>query len=256
MIDDMTTAERAAAATSADSEWSSRQASDDSAFLTGPVLRAVLPVLFGLLAVLVAMLTLAALDIAITTTSTVVAVGSLALLTLAAAVLVRRRRGVRSARLSADLFRGSAAWRRIGGALVTVVVLVGAVTVAQSLQPSRSEQFVSLEVSNPALYADGSVIVPSSGGVDVGWALRGYDVALDADPAVTVAVDGSTPADLQLAPAVDPADDGTGFTSAHAGRVSFTAPALPGRYQIVITVVDPADPAEGQELVLSMEVTA
>lgn len=227
---------------------------DDPQYLRGPVLRAVLPLLAVLLIMLAGVLTLAALGIGITPVATALAVAGYTLLAAGGLVAYRRRHPMDRRP------RPTVRRRHIAGGLVTAVVLVGAVVVAQWLQPTTVERFVSLQATTSAIYSDGALQVSASGPVDLGWQLRGYCVQLAADPAVTVTVDGATPADLSLvstaAPDTAPTGEGSGYTSGVAGSLNFAAPADAGRHQVVITVSDPADPAGAQELVLQLVVTA
>jgi hypothetical protein len=221
---------------------------DDPRFLRGPVLRAVLPMLAVLLVVLAGVLTLAALGVAITPTATLLAVGCYALLTVGGVLLVIRRRPGSG--------RPAIVRRHLLGGLLTAVVFLVAVGVAQWLQPVTTEQFVSLQSTTAAIDTDGALTVPAAGQVDLGWQLRGYGVELAADPVVSVTVDGAVPADLSVIPGADPAAAGSDFTSGLAGSVLFSAPVEAGRYQVVVTVADAADPAGGQELVLQLAVTS
>lgn len=224
---------------------------DDPQYLRGPVLRGVLPLLAVPLIVLAGVLTLAALGIGITPVASALAVGGYALLAVGGLVLYRRRH---------PRARAVVNWRHVAGGVVTAVVLVGAVAVAQWLQPTTASRFVTLQSTTSAIYTDGALQTPASGAVDLGWQLRGYGVDLIADPVVTVTVDGVPPVDLSVLPAAAPDAvpdmQGNGSTSGLSGRVSFSAPAAPGRYRVVVTVADQADPAGAQELVLQLVVTA
>lgn len=221
---------------------------DDPGFLRGPVLRAVLPVLALLLIVLAAVLTLAVAGVAITPFATAISVGCYTLLTAAGVMLWVRRHPI-AGRPAVDR-------RQVAGGLLTAVVLVGAVAAAQWLQPSTTERFVSLQSTTAAIHTDGALTVPAAGQVDLGWQLRGYDVQLAADPTVSVTVDGAAATDLSLVADAAPAAEGDGETSALAGSAVFTAPADAGRYEVVVTVADTADPSGAQRLFLQLVVTS
>lgn len=199
------------------------------------LLRTVLPVLLGTLALLAVVLLLGVSGIPIATTAVAVGTGSVALVLLLAA----RWRAPRSAGTTSGppgrSVRGAA--RRAVRTAVAVLVLSAAVAGAVALRPVPVERYTQLALAEPDAVAGRQLSAVTRTPVTLRWTLRGYGSSLsDAGPAVDVTV-GQVPA-LGVRAEVGRVEPGTapGVVAERRGTVTFTAPAAPGRYDVRVTV--------------------
>lgn len=230
------------------------------------VLRAVTPLLLGVVAALGSVLVLGLvlhplLGVRVTATSLVLAAAAVAAALHLLAALGRRTVPLRGAsharRRRGLLLRGL--WLP---ALATVLLLVAAVAGARSLQPPRVERYTQLALRDPALDGQGGLVAAPGARVALEWVLRGYDEPLPDHPRVTVTVAGSPATDLRTTEQAAPLDPAVGSatgsaatttvaTAARAGTVSALAPRAPGLYRVVLTV---GDGGAAQTLYLVLEV--
>jgi hypothetical protein len=213
-----------------------------------PILRAVLPVLLGMLSLLAVVLLLAALGIPIDTVGVAAGTGLVALVLL----VIARWRTLVSPSAAAEPWSAGRVVRRVAGPAIAAVVLAGAVAGAVALRPVPVEQYSQLALDEPGVVAGQQLSTKAGTPVALPWTLRGYGSALsDTAPAVHVTVGGAPATGLTTDTGPVRPDAEAGVVDERLGTVSFTAPTTAGRYDVVVTV----GPATSGELVVQLEVT-
>lgn len=226
------------------------------------ILRAVAPLLFGVLSLLVSVLLLAALGLSIDTASIALGADAVTLLLLLAArgpTLLPHVEPEQSG-YERVAWVGRATLRRAAGVVIAALVLAAAVAGAVALRPVPVESYTQLALTEPTVLAGRPLAARPGGPVTIRWTLRSYGFALtDPRPDEQVTI-GGVPVG-QLFPAALPPvpDTGNGprsdAVSRQDGSVGFTAPNNAGLYDVRITVTSADDPT-GQPslLVVTMEV--
>ncbi|WNV85107.1 hypothetical protein [Umezawaea sp. Da 62-37] len=198
-----------------------------------PVLRLVLPVLFGLLSPLAVVLVLAVIGAPIGTAGVAVGTGTTALLLLGA------DRWSAPHAEDAPRVRARAAVRRAAGPVLAAAVLAAAVAGAAAMLPTRVESYAQFAFEEPGLVAGRPVVVQPGARVVLRWSLRGYGSALPAaEPPITVTVGGTPAADVDAVVGTREPGTAQGVVDARHGTVAFTAPPSGGLHDVVVVVGD------------------
>jgi hypothetical protein len=222
------------------------------------LLRPVLTVLFGLLALLASTLLLAVLRVPLSTRAILLSTAGLTLVLLLAArgrtVLPRRGAAAEPVPLPS---RSSV---RAGlGVTAAVLLLVAAVAGAIAIQPTTVDRYTQLSLDNPGVVRGEPLTVAAGRRVLLRWTLSSYGYPLTrADPTVDVTVGGVTPVAViarQSSPG-SAATVGTGPVDRLAGTVDFVAPNTEGLYTTRLAITPNAAPVTDRtEIVVTMQVT-
>jgi hypothetical protein len=215
------------------------------------LLRAVLPVLLGMLSLTAVVLLLAVSGVPITTTSVAVGAGSAALVLL----LITRWRTLQSTGVVSGSLSRSAreAARRAAWPAVAALVLAAAVTGAVALRPVPSARYTQLALAEPDVVAGKALSAPVGMPVTLRWTLRGYGSALpDAEPVVDVTVGRAPAAGVRVDLGRVGPGEAPGVVAERHGTVTFAAPTVAGRYDVRVTV----GPDSPLVLVVGLEVTS
>ena len=213
------------------------------------LLRATLPVVLGVLALLGSVLLAAALGWRIDTPAITVAAGLVALALLGAArwrtllptTAAERPETADAPRRESGYAVSKTTTRRVvGGARVVAagLVLAAATAAAVALRPVPVERYMQLALDPGVALAGAPVAARPDAPVTLAWSLAGYGGPLDGPPPpVAVTVGGAAARDLRVA--VEPpsaADPTTGPVDVRPGTVTFRAPATEGLYPVHVTV--------------------
>ncbi|MEC3982636.1 hypothetical protein [Amycolatopsis sp. H20-H5] len=208
---------------------------DDSAE-TEPVLRLVLPVLFGLLSLLVVVLLLAVLRIPIATTGVAAGTGVAALLLL----LADRRTTLLTAATPVPAPRApqlGVLARRAAGPALAIVVVAAAAAGAVALRPAPEQQYAQLAFDEPGVVTGQPLSARPGERVVLRWMVSGYGSALPAaEPAVAVRVGGKPASGVSAVVGAREAGTARGVVDDRRGMVTFTAPSATGLYDVEVVV--------------------
>jgi hypothetical protein len=222
------------------------------------LLRPVLTVLFGLLALLASTLLLAVLRVPLSTRAVPLSTAGLTLVLLLAArgrtVLPRRGAAAEPVPLPS---RSSV---RAGlGVTAAALLLVAAVAGAIAIQPTTVDRYTQLSLDNPGVVRGEPLTVAAGKRVLLRWTLSSYGYPLTrADPTVDVTVGGVAPVAVivrQSSPGAA-ATVGTGPADRLTGTVDFVAPNAEGLYTTRLAITPNAAPVTDRtEIVVTMQVT-
>ncbi len=221
---------------------------DRHTVLDEPTLRAVAPVLFGVIATLAAILVVSALRLTITSQTVTVASAAAAVALHVAAALLRRDASPRPSWTG----RARGLVRTGVPALAALALLVVAVGGARAVESERVERYTQLSLVDPAVYATGGLRSTPGSRFQVGWVLRAYAMPLADSPPVSLTVAARPPTGLQQK-ALEPSTDVTDADASRRGLVSALAPQAPGLYRLALTV---GAGEQAQTLYLVLEVTS
>jgi hypothetical protein len=212
------------------------------------LLRATLPVVLGMLALLGSVLLAAVLRWRIDTPAITVAAGMVALGLLGAArwrtfLPTEGGESADSARRESPHAVSRTTTHRIGKACARVVgaglVLAAATAVAIALRPEPVERYTQLALA-PAVALAGAPVARPDAAVTLTWTVTGYGGPQDGQaPPVAVTVGGAAARDLRVTVAPPSAPDpATGAVDVRPGSVTFRAPTTEGLYPVHVTVAD------------------
>ena len=213
------------------------------------LLRATLPVVLGMLALLGSVLLAAVLRWRIDTPAITVAAGMVALGLLGAArwrTLLPAGGGepADSPRRESPHAVSRTTTHRVGKACVRVVgaglVLAAAAAVAIALRPVPVERYTQLALAPAVALAGAPVAARPDAAVTLTWTVTGYGGPQDGPPPpVAVTVGGAAARDLRVTVAPPSAPDpATGAVDVRPGSVTFRAPTTEGLYPVHVTVAD------------------
>ena len=209
------------------------------------LLRAALPVVLGMLALLGSVLLAAALGWRIDTPAITVAAGVVALGLLGAArwrTLLPADGGepADSPRRESPHAVSRTTTHRVGWVVGAGVVLVAATAVAIALRPVPVERYTQLALAPAVALAGAPVAARPDAAVTLTWTVTGYGGPQDGQaPPVAVSVGVAAARDLRVTVAPPSAPDpATGAVDVRPGSVTFRAPTTEGLYPVHVTVAD------------------
>jgi len=209
------------------------------------LLRATLPVVLGMLALLGSVLLAAVLRWRIDTPAITVAAGMVALGLLGAArwrtfLPTEGGESADSARRESPHAVSRTTTHRVGWVVGAGVVLVAATAVAIALRPVPVERYTQLALAPAVALAGAPVAARPDAAVTLTWTVTGYGGPQDGPPPpVAVTVGGAAARDLRVTVAPPSAPDpATGAVDVRPGSVTFRAPTTEGLYPVHVTVAD------------------
>jgi len=209
------------------------------------LLRAALPVVLGMLALLGSVLLAAALGWRIDTPAITVAAGVVALGLLGAArwrtfLPADGGESADSPRRESPHAVSRTTTHRVGWVVGGGVVLVAATAVAIALRPVPVERYTQLALAPAVALAGAPVAARPDAAVTLTWTVTGYGGPQDGQaPPVAVSVGGAAARDLRVTVAPPSAPDpATGAVDVRPGSVTFRAPTTEGLYPVHVTVAD------------------
>jgi len=209
------------------------------------LLRAALPVVLGMLALLGSVLLAAALGWRIDTPAITVAAGVVALGLLGAArwrtfLPADGGESADSPRRESPHAVSRTTTHRVGWVVGGGVVLVAATAVAIALRPVPVERYTQLALAPAVALAGAPVAARPDAAVTLTWTVTGYGGPQDGQaPPVAVTVGGAAARDLRVTVAPPSAPDpATGAVDVRPGSVTFRAPTTEGLYPVHVTVAD------------------
>ena len=209
------------------------------------LLRATLPVVLGMLALLGSVLLAAVLRWRIDTPAITVAAGMVALGLLGAArwrtfLPTEGGESADSARRESPHAVSRTTTHRVGWVVGAGVVLVAATAVAIALRPVPVERYTQLALAPAVALAGAPVAARPDAAVTLTWTVTGYGGPQDGQaPPVAVSVGGAAARDLRVTVAPPSAPDpATGAVDVRPGSVTFRAPTTEGLYPVHVTVAD------------------
>jgi len=209
------------------------------------LLRAALPVVLGMLALLGSVLLAAALGWRIDTPAITVAAGVVALGLLGAArwrtfLPADGGESADSPRRESPHAVSRTSTHRVGWVVGAGVVLVAATAVAIALRPVPVERYTQLALAPAVALAGAPVAARPDAAVTLTWTVTGYGGPQDGQaPPVAVSVGGAAARDLRVTVAPPSAPDpATGAVDVRPGSVTFRAPTTEGLYPVHVTVAD------------------
>jgi len=209
------------------------------------LLRAALPVVLGMLALLGSVLLAAALGWRIDTPAITVAAGVVALGLLGAArwrtfLPADGGESADSPRRESPHAVSRTTTHRVGWVVGAGVVLVAATAVAIALRPVPVERYTQLALAPAVALAGAPVAARPDAAVTLTWTVTGYGGPQDGQaPPVAVSVGGAAARDLRVTVAPPSAPDpATGAVDVRPGSVTFRAPTTEGLYPVHVTVAD------------------
>ena len=209
------------------------------------LLRATLPVVLGMLALLGSVLLAAVLRWRIDTPAITVAAGMVALGLLGAArwrtfLPADGGESADSPRRESPHAVSRTTTHRVGWVVGGGVVLVAATAVAIALRPVPVERYTQLALAPAVALAGAPVAARPDAAVTLTWTVTGYGGPQDGQaPPVAVSVGGAAARDLRVTVAPPSAPDpATGAVDVRPGSVTFRAPTTEGLYPVHVTVAD------------------
>jgi len=209
------------------------------------LLRATLPVVLGMLALLGSVLLAAVLRWRIDTPAITVAAGMVALGLLGAArwrtfLPADGGESADSPRRESPHAVSRTTTHRVGWVVGAGVVLVAATAVAIALRPVPVERYTQLALAPAVALAGAPVAARPDAAVTLTWTVTGYGGPQDGQaPPVAVSVGGAAARDLRVTVAPPSAPDpATAAVDVRPGSVTFRAPTTEGLYPVHVTVAD------------------
>jgi len=209
------------------------------------LLRATLPVVLGMLALLGSVLLAAVLRWRIDTPAITVAAGMVALGLLGAArwrtfLPTEGGEPADPPRRESPHAVSRTTTHRVGWVVGGGVVLVAATAVAIALRPVPVERYTQLALAPAVALAGAPVAARPDAAVTLTWTVTGYGGPQDGQaPPVAVTVGGAAARDLRVTVAPPSAPDpATGAVDVRPGSVTFRAPTTEGLYPVHVTVAD------------------